>query len=171
MKKLIAIISVLAALVSFASCSVKNEKTAEELISEQDAEYSQLIESLTQAEIERSEKMVKNIDDIGKTEKNDQIVVKVAAANGEHYQVFLFNRKGICQKVRDYYFYDSIEMFEISNEKQKETTRKKKIDADKEARMIVFESEYDIEERNQFDQILELYKNEDSKAQGFEVIE
>ncbi len=171
MKKIIAIISIFAAVISFASCSIKNDKTTAELVSEQDAEYSQLLESITQAEIERSEKMVKNIDDLGKTEKNKQIVVKVASANSEHYQVFIFNRKGICQKVRDYYFYESVELFEVANEKQKETGRKKKIDSDKTARMIVLESDYDIEERNQFDQILELYKNEESKAQGFEVIE
>lgn len=171
MKKIIAILAAFATALSLASCSVNNNKTTAELVSEQDAEYQQLIESLSQAEIERSEKMVKNIEDLGKTEKNKQIVVKVAYPNGEHYQVFLFNRKGICQKVRDYYFYETVEMFEISNERQKETERKKKIDADKTARMIAFESEYEIEERNQFDQILELYKNEDSKIQGFEVIE
>lgn len=171
MKKIIAILAAFATALSLASCSVNNNKTTAELVSEQDAEYSQLIESLTQAEIERSEKMIKNIEDLGKTEKNKQIVVKVASANGEHYQIFVMNRKGICEKVRDYYFYDTAEKFEIANEKQKETSRKKKIDSDKTARMIAFESEYNIEERNQFDQILELYKNEDSKAQGFEVIE
>ena len=171
MKKIIAILTAFAAALSLASCSMKNDKTTADYLTEQAIEESQLIESLTQAEIERSEKMVKNIEDIGKTEKNKQIVVKVASANGEHYQIFVMNRKGICEKVRDYYFYDTAEKFEIANEKQKETSRKKKIDSDKTARMIAFESEYNIEERNQFDQILELYKNEDSKAQGFEVIE
>lgn len=171
MKKLIAIISVLAAVLSFASCSVKNDKTAAEIISEQDAEYSRIAESLSQAEIERSEKVVKNIDDLGKTEKNKQLVVKVAYPNGEHYQVFIMNRKGICQKVRDYYFYETAEMFEIGNEKQKEDTDRKKIESDKEARMLAFESDYDLEERNTFDQLYELYKNEDSKIQGYEVIE
>lgn len=171
MKKIFAILTALAAALSFASCSVKNNKTTADYLTEQAIEESRLIESLTQAEIERSEKMIKNIEDLGKTEKNKQIVVKVASANGEHYQIFVMNRKGICEKVRDYYFYDTAEKFEIANEKQKETSRKKKIDSDKTARMIAFESEYNIEERNQFDQILELYKNEDSKAQGFEVIE
>lgn len=171
MKKIIAILAAFATALSLASCSVNNNKTTAELVSEQDAEYSRIIESMTQAEIERSEKMIKNIEDLGKTQKNKQIVVKVASANGEHYQIFVMNRKGICEKVRDYYFYDTAEKFEIANEKQKETSRMKKIDSDKTARMIAFESEYNIEERNQFDQILELYKNEDSKAQGFEVIE
>ncbi len=171
MKKIIAILAALATALSLASCSVKNDKTTAELVSEQEAEYSRIIESMSQAEIERSEKMVKNIEDLGKTQKNKQIVVKVAYPNGEHYQVFTFNRKGICQKIRDYYFYQTAEMFEIGNEKQKETTRRKKIDTDKTARMIAFESDYDVEERNKFDQIYELYKNEDSKAQGYEVIE
>ncbi len=171
MKKIIAIIAAFATALSLASCSVDNDKTAADYIAEQEAEYSQLIESLTQAEIERSEKMVKNIEDLGKTEKNKQIVVKVASANSEHYQVFLMNRKGICEKVRDYYFYESLEMFERNNERQKESGRQKKIDSDKTARMIAFESDYEIEERNKFDQIYELYKNDESKAQGFEVIE
>ena len=171
MKKVLAILAVFATALSLASCSPKTDKTTAELVSEQEAEYSRIAESYAQAEIERSEKVVKSIEDLGKTQKNKQIVVKVAYPNGEHYQVFVFNRKGICQKVRDYYFYQTVEMFEIGNEKQKESNRRKKIDSDKTARMIAFESEYDIEERNQFDQILELYKNEDSKAQGYEVIE
>ncbi len=171
MKKIIAILAVFATAFTLASCSVKNDKTTAELVSEQEAEYQQLIESMSQAEAEVSENVIKNVEDIGKTQKNKQIVVKVASANSEHYQVFIFNRKGICQKIRDYYFYDTVDKFEIADEKQKETSRKKKVDSDKDARMIVLESDYEVEERNQFDQILELYKNEDSKAQGFEVIE
>ncbi len=171
MKKIIAILAAFAAALSLASCSVDNDKIAADYIAEQEAEYSQLIESLTQAEIERSEKMVKNIDDLGKTQKNKQIVVRVPYAHGEHYQIFVFNRKGICEKVRDYYFYETVEMFERNNEKQKENLNKKKIDSDKTARMVAFEKDYDIEERNQFDQIYELYSSEEAKAQGYEVIE
>ncbi len=171
MKKIIAILAALATALSLASCSVENDKTTAELVSEQEAEYSQLIESLTQAEIERSEKIVKNVEDLGKTQKNKQIVVRVPYANGEHYQIFVFNRKGICEKVRDYYFYETAEMFERNNEKQKENINKKKIDSDKTARMVAFEKDYDIEERNQFDQIYELYSGEEPKARGYEVIE
>lgn len=171
MKKIIAILAAFATALSLASCSVDNDKTAADYIAEQEAEYSQLIESLTQAEIERSEKMVKNIEDLGKTQKNKQIVVRVPYANGEHYQIFVFNRKGICEKVRDYYFYETDEMFERNNEKQKENVNKKKIDSDKTARMVAFEKDYDVEERNQFDQIYELYSGEEPKARGYEVIE
>lgn len=170
MKKILAILAALTTVFSLASCSVKNDKTTAELVSEQEAEYQQIIESMTQAELEVSEKVIKNVKDIGKTVKNKQIVLKVAYANGERYQIYLFNRKGICEKVREYYFYNTAEIFEINNEKQKEKTRKKKIDSDKDARMIAFESEYDIEERNKFDQIYDFYDNEESIAQGFEIV-
>ena len=127
MKKMIAILTALAATLSLASCSVKNDKTTADYLAEQEIEESQLIESLTQAEIERSEKMIKNIEDIGKTEKNKQIVVKVPYAYGDQYHIFVMNRKGICEKVRDYYFYETVEMFERNNEKQKEDTGKKSL--------------------------------------------
>ena len=170
MKKILAILAAFATALSLASCSVKTDKTTAELVSEQEAEYQQLIESLTQAELEVSENVIKNVKDIGKTVKNKQLVLKVDYANGERYQIYIFNRKGICEKVREYYFYNTAEIFEINNEKQKEKTRKKKIDSDKSARMIAFESDYDIEERNTFDQLYEYYDNEASVAQGFVII-
>ena len=170
MKKIIAILAVFATAFSLASCSVKNEKTTAELVSEQEEEYQQLIESMSQAELEVSEHVIKNVKDIGKTVKNKQIVLKMPYANGEHYQIYIFNRKGICEKVRDYYFYNSSDLFELNNEKQKEKTRKKKIDSDKDARMVAFESEYDIEGRNKYDQIYEFFNDEAFLNEGYEII-
>lgn len=171
MKKIISILAAVAAIISLASCSFSGGKTAAERVSEVEAEMSQKIEQSIQEEIAVSEKLVKNVKDIGKTQKNKQLVVKVDYAHGEHYQVFVMTKKGICKKVIDYYFFNTAELFEQNNEKQKESTRQKKIDSDPEARMIAYESDYTIEERNQFDQLYELYSNEESKAQGFTVIE
>ncbi len=171
MKKIISVLAALAAVFSLASCSVNGGQTTAERVSEIEIEMSQMVEESIQAETKRAEKIVKTVKDIGKTKKNEQLVVKVDYANGEHYQVFVMNKKGICQKVNDYYFYDTLELFNINNEKQKEKTRMKKIDSDPETRMIAYESDYTIEERNKFDQLYELYSNEESKAQGFTVIE
>ena len=59
---------------------------------------------------------------------------------------------------------------ELNNEKQKEKTRKKKIDSDKDARMVAFESEYDIEGRNKYDQIYEFFNDEAFLNEGYETI-
>ncbi|MBR5562219.1 MAG: hypothetical protein IKW12_03625 [Clostridia bacterium] len=170
-KKILAILAALTTVFSLASCSVKNDKTTEELVSEQEAEYEQLIESMSQAELEVSENVIKNIKDIGKTVKNKQIVLKTPYAHGERYRIYIFNKKGICEKVRDYCFFNSSELFELNNEKQKEKTQEKKIDSDKDARMVAFESEYDIEERNKFDQIYDYYNSDEGRAAGYEIIE
>lgn len=171
MKKIIAIIGAFAAVVSFASCSVKPTKTTAELVSEQEAEYQEIIESLTQAELEVSEKVVENVGEIGKTQKNKRLVIKMPYANGERYQIFIINRKGVCEKVEEYYFYNTAELFELNNEKQKEKTRKKKIASDKDARMIAYESDHDIEGRNTFDQLYDFYNTDNFKNAGYEIIE
>lgn len=171
MKKIIAILAVFATAFSLASCSVKNDKTTAELVSEQEAEYQQLIESMSQAEIEISENVIKNVKDIGKTQRNKQIVLKRPFAFGEHYRIYVFNRKGICEKVRDYYFYNRLDLFELNNKKQKENTGKKKIDSDKSARMVAFESVYHEEELNKFDQMYDLINEMVISNDGYEIIE
>lgn len=171
MKKLIAVLSILATVLSLAACSVESGKTTAELVSEAEAEKSQLVESSIQAEVEYSEQVVKSVDKMGKTEKNKQLVIKRPYANGEHYQVFVLDRKGICKTVIDYYYYNSVELFENNNQKQKEKTSRKKIDSDPASRMVAFEREYDVEERNTFDQLYEFFSDESFKEAGYIIIE
>lgn len=153
MKKILAVIAAFATVISLASCKMESNKTTAERVSEAEAERSQAIEASIQAETKRFEKIDENIDYIGKTEKNKQIVIERVGIDCQHYQVYVFNRKGICNKLIDYYFYDSIEAFNIRNEDSKEKTRQKKIKSDPEARMVAFESDYDVEERNTYEQL------------------
>lgn len=157
MRKIMALLLTFAALFSLAACSVDSGKTAAELVSEAEAEQSMLIESSIQAEVDRLEEMDESVDGIGKTQKNKQIVVKLPYANGEHYQVYVMNKKGICKEVLDYYYYNTLELFERNNEKQKEDLRKKKFDSDPVTRMVAFKSDYDVGEDVTFDQLYDRF--------------
>lgn len=157
MRKIMALLLTFAALFSLAACSVDSGKTTAELVSEAEAEQSMLVESSIQAEVERSEEMVESIDKIGKTEKNKQLVIKRPYAHGERYQVYVMNKKGICKEVIDYYFYNTSEMFERNNEKQKSETSKKKIDSDPATRMVVFKTDYDVGEDVTFEMLYDRF--------------
>lgn len=167
MKKILAILAVFASLFSFASCKMQNNKTTAELVSEAEAEQSMLIESSIQAETLREEKLVKNIDDIGKSEKKKQLVLK---RDDDHYQVFVMNKKNICTKVIDYYFYESAETYNMKA-LAKDTGRQKLIDKDDEARMLAYESDYNIEERNTYDQIYEFFSDPGYAEVGIVIVE
>lgn len=167
MKKILAIIAVLATVLSLASCKMKNNKTTAELVSEAEVERSMLIESSIQAESQREEKIVENIGEIGKSEKKKQLVLK---RDEDHYQVFVMNKKNICTKVRDYYFFESIEAYNIKVS-DKEKGRQKLVHKDPESRMLVYESDYDIEERNTYDQIYEFFSDPRYAEVGIIIVE
>ena len=168
MKKILAVISVFAVLLSLASCKVKNNKTTAELVSEADAERSMLVESSIQAETEREEKIVKSIKDIGKSEKKKQLVLK---RDEDHYQVYVMNKKNICTKIIDYYFFDNIEAYNIKANDPKKTGSRKRIIDDPEARMIAYERDYEIEERNTYDQIYEFFSDPAYAEVGIVIVE
>lgn len=167
MKKILAILAAFAAVLSLASCKVQNNKTTAELVSEAELEQSQLVESSIQAETQREEKIVENVGDIGKSEKKKQLVLK---RGDDHYQVFVMNKKNICTKVRDYYFFDSIEGYNIKAS-DKEKGRQKLVDKDPESRMLVYESDYEIEERNTYDQIYEFFSDPAYAEVGIIIVE
>lgn len=171
MKKIISILVALSAVLSLVSCSVDSGKTTAEKLSEAEVERSRLVEESIQAEVERSEEVADSVDKIGKTQKNKRIVVSVPFAYGKQYQVYVINRKGICDEVLNYYYYDSVDLFELNNEKQKEETLQKKIDSDASTRMIVFKSEYNNERRNRFDSLYEMFSGENFVKEGYVIIE
>ncbi|MBQ2842263.1 MAG: hypothetical protein IJE72_04435 [Clostridia bacterium] len=159
MKKILAVLAAFATLFSLASCKVENNKTTAEKVSEAEMEQSMLVESSIMAETVREEKMVRSIEDIGKTQKGKQVVIKINAADYEHYRVYPVNKKGVCKKEIDYYFFDSIDAYNIKSKKPKVETRQKLIDADPEARMVVFESKYEEDALITFDQLYERFSN------------
>lgn len=167
MKKILAIIAVLATVLSLASCKMKNNKTTAELVSEAEIEQSMLVESSIQAETQRVEKIDENVDKIGKSQKKKQLVLK---RGDDHYQVFVMNKKNICTKVHDYYFFESIEGYNIKAS-DKTKGRQKLIDKDPESRMLVYESDYDIEERNTYDQIYEFFSDPRYAEVGIVIVE
>lgn len=167
MKKILAVIAAVAAVLSLASCKVQNNKTTAELVSEAEIEQSMLVESSIQAETQREEKIIENVGDIGKSKKKEQLVLK---RGDDHYQVFVMNKKNICTKVLDYYFFESVEAYNIKvNDKSK--GRQKLVDKDPESRMLVYESDYDIEERNTYDQIYEFFSDPAYAEVGIVIVE
>ena len=167
MKKILAILAVFASLFSLASCKMQNNKTTAELVSEAEAEQSMLIESSIQAETLREEKLVKNVDDIGKSEKKKQLVLK---RDDDHYQVYVMNKKNICTKVLDYYFFETAESYNMKA-LDKKIGSKKLVEKDDEARMLVYEKDYDIEERNTYDQLYEYFSDPGYAEVGIVIVE
>lgn len=166
-KKILAILAALATVFSLASCSVKNDKTTEELVSEQEAEYEQLIESMTQAEIERSEKINKSVNKFGKTEKGKRIVVELPYAHGKEYRVFEMDKNQECKYTINYYFFDNNEIFEL-NKKSKDKT---KYDVDNETKMVAYKSEYESSMYRTYDELYDFYTSDAAIQNNYIVIE
>ena len=167
MKKMIAILTALAATLSLASCSVKNDKTTADYLAEQEIEESQLIESLTQAEIEHSQKVVKAVDKLGKTEKGERLVIEVPYAHGKEYRVFEMDKNEECKYTINYYFYDDDEIYKIN----KERDDKSKYDVDKNLKMVAYKHDYDSEYLKTFDELYETYSSDSAIQQGYIIIE
>ena len=171
MRKIAAILLTFAALFSLAACSVDSGKTTAELVSEAEAERSMLVESSIQAEVERSEAVIKSVDKIGKTEKNKRLVIKRPYAHGERYQVYVMNKKGICKEIIDYYFYNTLELFERNSEKQKTDTGRKKIDSDRATRMVAFKRDFDMGEDITFEVLYDRFAKGVEAGSGIIIIE
>ncbi|MBQ3006408.1 MAG: hypothetical protein IJD78_02500 [Clostridia bacterium] len=168
MKKILAVLAAFATLFSLASCKMKNNQTTAERVSEVEAEYSMQIASSIQAETEREEKIIKSIEDIGKSEKKKQLVLKRAE---DHYQVYVMNKKNICKKIVDYYFFDDIDAYYIKSNGSKSDKNRKKIIDDPEARMIAFERDFNAEKETTYDEIYEIFSDPRYADLGISIVE
>lgn len=168
MKKILAILAAFATLFSLAACKMQSNKTTAERVSDAEAEYSMLVASSIQAETERAEKIVKSIEDIGKSQKGKQLVLQ---RGEDHYQVYVMNKKSICTKVIDYYFFDNIEAYNIKSNDPKKSGNAKRIIDDPEARMIAYEKDFQAGEIDTYDEIYEMFSDPGYAERGIYIVE
>ncbi len=164
MKKIIAILTAFAAALSLASCSMKNDKTTADYLTEQAIEESQLIESLTQAAIEHSQKVNKAVDKLGKTEKGKRLVIEVPYAHGKEYRVFEMDKNQECKYTINYFFYDDEEVFMINKENDD------KYDVDKDLKMVAYKNDYESFSHKTYDDLYELYSSDSAIQDGYVII-
>lgn len=169
MKKLIALIAVLATVLSLSSCKISKELTPEEKQSKYAAEESKRVAASLKAENDYIDGVHEYSDgEIGKTVKGKKLVIKAESSLGYKYNVFEFNKKGQMTKRLSYEFYDTIENYEVQAE-IKEDRKRKLIDTDDKARMVVYKYN-DVWEQT-FDEIYEAYKNPDVNSLGYTIVE
>ncbi len=168
MKKILAILAAFATLFALASCKMQGNQTTAERVSDAEAEYSMLVESSIQAETEREEKIVKSIKDIGKSQKGKQLVLQ---RDEDHYQVYVMNKKNICTKIVDYYFFDNIEAYNIKSNDPKKVGSRKKIIDDPEARMIAYEKDFEAGEIDTYNEIYEFFSDPGYAEMGVHIVE
>ncbi len=170
MKKLIALISVLATLISLSACKMNKELTPEEKMSQYAAEESKMVAESIKAENDYIDGVNEYSDnEIGKTVKGKRIVVRCESAFGYKYLVFIFNKKGEMTKRSSYEFYDNIDNYEVQKEIKKPYGSKKLVDTDDKARMVVYE--YEEMWAQTYDEVYANYKNSEINDLGYTLVE
>lgn len=159
MKKLLAAVLAFVSVLSSSACGIKEKSlTPEEYQASLAAEASESVAASVKAEEKYSEGIAKNKKEIGKTVKNKKIVLQLDFSIGEHYQVWVMNKKGELDYILNYKFYDDPETYRTLLNYDDLPTEKK-VDHDDEARMIVYKST--TVKKDSFD---ELYAAFDSKT-------
>ena len=168
MKKFIALIATFATLLSLSACKPK-ELSPEEKQSMYAAEESERVAASLQAENDYIDGVHDYSDnEIGKTIKGKKLVVRAEISLGYKYLVFEFNKKGKMTERFSYEFYNSIENYEVQAE-IKEDRKRKLVDTDDKARMVVYKYE-DVWEQT-FDELYAAYSNPDINGLGYTIIE
>lgn len=170
MKKIIAILAVLATLFSLSACKPnRKELTPDEVQQSVAAEQSRRVEESLQAERDYHEGIDEQVDEeIGKTKKGERLVVKATSITGTEYIVFEFKKDKTVKKKLGYLFYDNIENYEMILKNGGGSSRKV-IDNDDKARMIVFS--YQKFSESDFDSLYKTYSSESSAEMGYTIIE
>ncbi|MBQ4604240.1 MAG: hypothetical protein IJB16_06515 [Clostridia bacterium] len=170
MKKLIALIAVLATVASLSACKMNKELTPEEKQSKYAAEESKMVAASIQAEND----YIDGVNDfseneIGKTIKGKKLVIRAESAFGYKYLVFSFNKKGAMTEYLSYEFYDEIDNYNVQKEIKNPYHGKKLVDTDDKARMVVYKYE---EMWNQtFDEIYANYSTAEVNDLGYSIVE
>lgn len=169
MKKLIALIAVLATVVSLSACKMNKNLSPEEKQSKYAAEESKMVAASLQAEndyIDGVHEFSEN--EIGKTQKKTKLVIRAESSLGYRYDVFEFSKKGKMTKRLSYEFYDSIENYKVQS-KIKEDRKRKLIDTDDKARMVLYK--YDEVWEQTFDELYEAYSKPEVNELGYSIVE
>ncbi len=166
MKKILSAILMLCVVLSLTAC--KMNMTAEERQEYMEEKESERVAQSIEAEEKYSEGIVKNVGKIGKSKKDERLVVRIPYAHGELYHEFNFNKKGVCQSLTLYYFFDDVEMYEMNLET--DTPKRKIIKKDKDARMIVFNEGIFSEKEKKYDEVHDTFLDEYFVESGYEII-
>ncbi len=168
MKKFIALISTFAVLFSLSACK-SIELSPEEKQSKYAAQESERVAASLQAENDYIDGVHDFSDnEIGKTIKGKKLVIKAESSLGYRYDVFEFNKKGKMTERLTYEFYDKINNYEVQAE-IKEDRKRKLIDTDDKARMVVYK--YNEVWEQTFDELYESYSKPEIKDLGYTIIE
>ena len=168
MKKYIALIATFATLLSLAACKPK-ELSPIEKQSTYAAEESEKVAASLQAENDYIDGVHDYSDnEIGKTVKGKKLVIKAESSLGYKYNVFEFNKKGKMTKYLSYEFYDAINNYEVQS-KIKEDRKRKLVDTDDKARMVVYK--YNEVWEQTFDELYEAYSKPEINDLGYTIVE
>ncbi len=170
MKKLIALIAVLATVVSLSACKMNKDLTPEEKQSKYAAEESKMVAASIKAEndyIDGVHDFSEN--EIGKTIKGKKLVIRAESAFGYKYLVFSFNKKGKMTEYLSYEFYDNLDNYEVQKEIKNPYNGKKLVNTDDKARMVVYK--YDEMWSQTFDEIYANYSSSEVNDLGYSVVE
>ncbi len=180
MKKIIAIMLVLAAVLSLASCKVKsgNGETEpynhEEYLSNiaaAEAEQSKAFAEKAEKESKVQEEIDDYIKKVGKTRKKSQLVIKcdVPEYMGREYWKFEFKANGDYETKIEYYFLDTKEQYYAKVESAKNIEGMKLVEKDEETRMVVIRNDKFV--GRSFDALYKNFTNDALAEMGYIVIE
>ncbi|MBR2730927.1 MAG: hypothetical protein IKD72_02950 [Clostridia bacterium] len=142
-KRLLALLAAVAMVLALTACHIKNE--GGKVLSEDEIQASQVAEasSAEAASIEAESVAAREMNDIvkkeiGKTEKNKQVVAVREEEDYTTYRVYKIDRKGVCEYLTTYTFYDDSHYEFIKN--QGDRGNDKLIRHDDDARLLVYKS-------------------------------
>ena len=178
MKKIIALLLAVAALLSLASCKVEPTTQVTDPVSPDDfqaqvnaqqSERQSQIEASIQAQEEIQEEIDKYIAKVGKTKKNKELVMELKSPLGRKFQKYVFDRKGNTSYRLDYFFFDSEENYEATVQEAKDDKNSSVVEKDKDMKMVVVKETKIVE--STFKELYDAFTRQEFIDLGYTVIE
>lgn len=178
MKKIIALLLAVTALLSFASCKVEPTAQVTDPVSPDDfqaqvnaqqSERQSQIEASIKAQEEIQEEIDKYIAKVGKTKKNKELVMEIKFPLGRKFQKYVFDRKGNTSYRLDYFFFDSKENYEATVQQAKDDKNSSVVEKDKDMKMVVVKETKIVE--STFKELYESFSRQEFIDLGYTVIE
>ncbi len=153
MKRIVAILVILASILSLAACK---ELTPEEKMSSIAAKESEIAVENSKHEAAIEESKADILAEIGKTKKGKQVVAVKSDDNVTEYRVVYIDKNGFADYMYKYNFY-SVEYYKIHKNQEDFGSLFIPIKRDDDLRMIKFKREYTDESIATFDSIYDRY--------------
>ncbi len=170
MKKIIAVLAILATVFSLSACKMKGKMDADERAQYLAEKESERIEQSLKVERDYINGINETVDeDIGKTEKGEKLVIKVNNPNAVEYQVYYFDRKEKFDYKLSYVFYELPANYNAIKDYDNDTKDKKLIKHNDEARMLVYK--YTYKRDKTFDELYKNYKMPEVINLGYSIVE